>query len=230
MCGLYSLKTSAAEVRSAFGYAEAAEFPPRPYVAPAQPVAVVRMMNGARQFALLRWGFVPSWAKQMKPGKPLINARAETIGEKPSFRNAIRRRRCLIPADGFYEWKGDVPGKKQPFHIHKPDGAVFGFAGIWEHWLAQDGSELETTAIITTAANDTLQPVHHRMPVVIEPHNYDLWLNADETLADAAMELLTAAGNDYFTLEPTMIERPRRPVRSAPAKPAKPADGQLKLI
>ncbi len=229
MCGLYSLKTSAAEVRAFFGYPEDAEFPPRPYVAPAQPVAVVRMINGARQFALLRWGFVPSWTKQIKPGKPLINARAETITEKPSFRNAIRRRRCLLPADGFYEWTGDIPGRKQPHLIARPDGGLFGLAGVWEHWLAADGSELETTAIITTAANDTLAAVHHRMPVVIAPEQFDLWLSDDETRTGAALDLLKAADNDHFTVQPTVIERPKRPTRPA-APQSRSAPQQPKLL
>ena len=121
MCGLYSLKTSAAEVRAFFGYPEEADFPPREYVAPTQPIAIVRMMNAQRQFALVRWGFVPSWAKQIQPGKPLINARAETIAEKPSFRTAFKRRRCLIPADGFYEWLGDTPGQEAALP-HPPSG------------------------------------------------------------------------------------------------------------
>lgn len=229
MCGLYSLKTSAEEVRSFFGYPEDAQFPPRPYVAPAQPIAVVRMMNGARQFALMRWGFVPGWAKQIQPGKPLINARAETITEKPSFKNAFKRRRCLIPADGFYEWKGDVPGQKEPYHIHRPDGGVFGFAGIWEHWVAPDGSELESTAIITTAANDTISQVHNRMPVIIEPQDFGIWLANDETRQGEALALLKPAGNDDLTLEPAKMERPRRPT-AAPGARSQPDAGQLKLI
>jgi hypothetical protein len=120
MCGLYSFKRSAEEVRSLFGYAERAEFPPRDYVAPGGPIGIVRTIDGTRHFALVRWGFVPSWASDIKPGKPLINARSESILEKPTFRNAMSRRRCLIPADGFYQWKGDVPGRKQRFTFTAP--------------------------------------------------------------------------------------------------------------
>jgi putative SOS response-associated peptidase YedK len=230
MCGLYSLKTSAAEVRAFFGYPEQADFPPRDYVAPTQPIAIVRNMNGARQFALVRWGFVPSWAKQIQPGKPLINARAETVAEKPSFRTAFKRRRCLIPADGFYEWQGDTPGKKQPYLIHRPDGGLFALAGIWEHWLAPDGSELETAAIVTTSANRTLTRVHHRMPVVITPENFDTWLTTPETETDAVRPLLAPAPNDHFTLTPTTIARPGRPAKPPAARKPAPAPGQLKLF
>lgn len=111
MCGLYSFRSSPEEVRSIFGYPEEAQFPPRPYVAPNQPIAIVRDQNGARQFCLVRWGLIPAWVKELRPGKPLINARSETVFEKPSFKSSIKRRRCLIPADGFYEWTGTVPGK-----------------------------------------------------------------------------------------------------------------------
>ena len=151
MCGLYSFRRSPEETRTLFNYLERPDFPPRQYVTPGGPMAIVRQNHSGRHFGLVRWGFVPSWAKEVQPGKPLINARSETILEKPSFRNAIRRRRCLIPADGFYEWEGDVPGKKRPYFIHRPDHGLMAFAGIWEHWLGPDGSELETAAIITTA-------------------------------------------------------------------------------
>ena len=229
MCGLYSFRSSPEEVRSIFGYAEDAQFPARPYVAPSQPIAVVRMQGDAREFALVRWGLIPAWVKEPRPGKPLINARSETVFEKPSFKASIRRRRCLIPADGFYEWRGDVPGKKQPFHVHRPDGGVFAFAGLWDHWLSADGSELETAAIITTAANDTLQPIHHRMPVVIHPSDFDTWLSTDETRTDEAARLMQPAANDYFIAEPTEMERPRRPAKPKP--PSKPKDtGQLDLL
>ena len=142
MCGLYSFRRSPEETRTLFQYIEEPDFPPRAYVAPASPIAIVRAERGERHFALVRWGLIPAWVKEVTPGRPLINARGETVLEKPSFRNAMKRRRCLIPADGFYEWKGDVPGKKQPFHIHRPGHALFAFAGLWEHWQGADGSEL----------------------------------------------------------------------------------------
>ena len=220
MCGLYSFRKSAEETRALFNYIEQQDFPPRAYVAPGGPIAIVRMEEGARHFALVRWGFVPSWAKEMPPGKPLINARGETVADKPTFRNAMRRRRCLIPADGFYEWQGDVPGRKQPWFIHRPDGGLFAFAGLWEHWMAPDGSELETAAIITTTPNAEVAPIHDRSPVVIDPGDYDIWLSGE---ADQAMRLVRPSPDGYWELEKTRIER------NAPPPKPKP-EPQMKLL
>ena len=222
MCGLYSFRKSAAETRSLFAYVETPEFPARDYVAPGGPIAIVRLEQGERHFALVRWGLVPSWVKDIQPGKPLINARGETVLEKPSFRNAMRRRRCLIPADGFYEWKGDVPGRKQPFHVRRPDQGLFAFAGLWEHWMGADGSELETAAIVTTAPNAVLAPIHSRMPVVIEPADFAPWLDAATVGAEEAAALIKPAPDDYFIAEPTAI------ARTAP--PPKPRNDQLPLL
>lgn len=217
MCGLYNLSHTSDEVAAYFDYGEDVQFPPRDYVAPGQPAAIVRReesdKTGVSHFALVRWGFVPSWAKEVKPGKPLINARSETIMEKPSFRNAYKRRRCLVPASGFYEWLGDVPGCKQPYYVPRADGGVVAFASIWEHWMGPDGSELESMAIITTVANETLAPIHHRMPVVIERDCFDLWLDEDQNPAN----LMKPAPNDLFAPEPTEMRR-----ASAPEKPQKP--------
>jgi len=214
MCGLYSFRRSPEEVRSLFRYADEPQFPPRPYVAPGGPIAIVRLEQGKRRLALVRWGLIPGWTKELKPGKPLINARGETVLEKASFRNAIKRRRCLVPADGFYEWKGE-PGRKQAFHIHTPDHALFAFAGIFEHWQSPDGSEIETAAIITTAANTDIAPIHDRMPVVIMPEHFDLWLDADGVEAKTVFPLIAPAPRGFFVAEPTVIER-----RPAPARPS----------
>jgi putative SOS response-associated peptidase YedK len=176
-------------------------------VAPQSPIAIVREENNVRHFALVRWGFIPSWVKEIKPGKPLINARSETLLEKPSFRNAVRRRRCLIPADGYYEWLGDVPGKKIPYFIHCPDHGLFAFAGLWEHWLGADGSELETAAIITTEPNAVIAQIYTRMPAIIQPENYAQWLDVRNVEADAAVQFLKPAPDDYFVFEPTVIAR-----------------------
>lgn len=223
MCGLYSFRKSAEETRSLFNHVEQPVFPPRTNVAPGGPIAIVRMEQGERHFALVRWGFVPSWVKEIKPGKPLINARGETVTGKPSFRNAMKRRRCLIPADGFYEWLGDVPGKKIPYFIHRADDGLFAFAGLWEHWMGADGSEIETGVIITTAPNREVAQVHDRMPVIIQPEDYDTWLTGETK--DAAA-LIHPAPDDYFTLEATRIQR-----NAPPPKPKfeKPSD-QMKLI
>ncbi len=207
MCGLYNLSHTSDEVAAYFGYEERAGFPPRDYVAPGQPVAIVRREENDRSdkphFALVRWGFVPSWATDVRPGKPLINARAETVAEKPSFKNAIRRRRCLVPASGFYEWQGDVPGRKQAYYVPRADGGLMALAGIWEHWMGADGSELESMAIITTEANEALKPIHHRMPVVIEREDFARWL--DE--APVPPDLLRSADNVCLAPAPTELKR-----------------------
>ena len=149
-------------------------------IAPTQPVPVLRDdLAGRRELALVRWGLVPSWANDVAAGAPLINARAETVAQKPAFRSAFKRRRCLIPADGFYEWRARPDGPKQPYRIAMADDTVFAFAGIWEHWQSAEGSELESCAIITTEANDRLGDIHHRMPVILPPEIHDAWLSAE---------------------------------------------------
>ncbi len=227
MCGLYSFKRSPEEARGLFNYIELPAYPPRQYVTPGGPIAIVRQgQDGIRHFALVRWGFVPSWAKEVNP-KPLINARSETIVEKPSFKNAIRRRRCLIPADGFYEWEGDVPGKKKPWYIHRPDGGLMAFAGIWEHWMGPDGSELETAAIITTVANALVETIHPRSPVVIHPEHFAEWLDARTDDAKPILPLLQPQGPDYFAMELTVITRNAPPPKSAPPRND---GGQMNLL
>ncbi len=206
MCGLYSFRRSPEEVRTLFNYEEMADFPPRDHVAPASPIAIVRMVRGKRQFALVRWGLIPSWVKEIKPGKPLINARAESGPDGPSIRNAMRRRRCLIPADGFYEWKG-TPGRKQAYHIRKADNGLFAFAGLWEQWMGADGSEIDTAVVITTPPNATLAAIHNRMPAIISPQDFELWLNADRYDASEAARLLKAANDDDFIAEPVVLTR-----------------------
>lgn len=228
MCGLYSFRRPREETRDLFKYVEQPDFPPRQYVTPGGPIAIVHQGNdGIRHFTLVRWGFVPSWAKEVAPGKPLINARCETILDKPTFRNAIRRRRCLIPADGFYEWEGDVPGKKKPWYIHRPDHGLMAFAGIWEHWMGADGSELETAAIITTAANARVGTFHPRSPVVIHPDAFEQWLNCKSEDATAVVPLMKPVADDFFDVEPTVITRNTPPPKPVPPKPP---DGQMDLL
>ncbi len=170
-------------------------------------MAIVTANRDGRHYLLVRWGLIPSWVKEVKPGKPLINARSETILEKPSFRNAMKRRRCLIPADGFYEWEGDIPGQKRPFFIHREDDGLFAFAGIWEHWQGADGSELESAAIITAGPNAEISRIHDRSPVVIHPQDFGKWLDHENTSEKQAAELLLPPPDDYFILEQTRIER-----------------------
>ena len=208
MCSLYSFRRSAEETRNLFNYKEQPEFPPRPFVTPGSPIAIVRAGPGKQpQFVLVRWGFVPGWSKELKPGRPLLNARSETVYEKASFKNAIRRRRCLIPADGFYEWQGDIPGQKQPWFIHRPDAALFAFGGVWEYWLSPNGSELESAAMLTTAAQLPVSDIHERSPVVIMPEDFSRWLSEDEQVQD----LLHAPPEDFWTMEKTIIPRGGKP-------------------
>jgi putative SOS response-associated peptidase YedK len=224
MCGLYSFRRSAEEVRSLFGYRESVEFPPRDYVAPGGPIGIVRTVGGIRSFALVRWGFVPSWASDIKPGKPLINARAESVLEKPTFRNAMSRRRCLVPADGFYQWKGDVPGRKQAFYVHRSNHELFAFAGLWERWTGADGSEIETAAVITTRPTTSLSEIHPRMPAIIMPEDFSRWLDIDSHSADDAAKLLGPPPDDYLTAEPVDLRRP------APSKPVSRAAAESKAV
>ena len=177
MCSLYSLRRTPEETRTLFNYVDQPDFPPRPYVAPGGPMAIVRLEEGQRRFALVRWGFIPSWTKEIKPGKPLINARGETVADKPSFRNAFRRRRCLVPADGFYEWQR-VGERKQPFYISGADGRPLAFAGIWSRWVDRStGLELVSCAVVTTTPNELMAPIHDRMPVVLPESAWDRWLD-----------------------------------------------------
>ncbi len=160
-----------------FGLELAGELSPRYNIAPSQPVAAVRAgEGGARELTLLQWGLIPSWAKDPAIGSRMINARAETAAEKPSFRAAMKRRRCLIPASGFYEW-ARVGAAKQPFFIRMKEGRPFALAGLWEQWCGEDGSELETCAILTTSPNEMAAKIHPRMPVIIAPGDYGRWMD-----------------------------------------------------
>jgi len=157
-------------------------------IAPTQEAPVVRAaVGGGREVAMLRWGLVPYWAKDLKIGTKMINARSETVEEKPSFRNAFRRRRCIVPATGFFEWRGD-PGKKQPFAITAADQPLFAFAGLWESWKPKDGDTVETFTILTTGANPTVAAIHDRMPVILPEADREAWLTAPAEVARALMK------------------------------------------
>lgn len=198
MCGRFTLTQSSEAIATAFNTSIPFTIEPRYNIAPSQPVLVIVWdgQSPTRQATHLSWGLIPSWAKDSSVGRPLINARAETVAEKPSFRAAFRRRRCLIPTDGFYEWQKDTPpstmGKasKQPFYIQPADTspASFAFAGIWDHWQSSDGSDLYSCAILTMPANRTMQPVHHRMPVILTARHYDAWLSLSNTSAQPFIE------------------------------------------
>ena len=165
MCARYVITSPAAAIRALFGYAEQPDFPPRYNVAPTQPIPIVRLDAGKRSLALLRWGFVPAWVKDPRNFSLLINARGESVLDKPSFRNAMRRRRCLIPADGFYEWHDGTP--RRPYFVRARSGGPLAFAGLWETWTGPNGEEIDSAVIVTTQANRTLAAIHGRMPVIV---------------------------------------------------------------
>jgi len=191
MCGRFVITSPPAALRQIFGYLEQPNFPPRHNIAPTQPIPVVIVENGIRHFRLMRWGLLPSWVKD--PGKfsLLINARSETAAEKPAFKNAIRRRRCLVPADGYYEWQGFAKPKR-PYFIHRRDGQPMGLAGLAETWVGPNGEELDTVAIVTAAASADLSVLHHRVPVTIHPEDFARWLDCSDDSAEGVMPLLAA--------------------------------------
>jgi len=183
MCGRYSITTPVEALVRLFRFGgPPPNLPPRYNVAPTQQVPIVRRApaDGERELAQVRWGLIPFWAKDAKIGYSLINARAEGVDTKPSFRAAFKSRRCLIPADGFYEWQ-KKGGGKQPWRITLKDGEPFAFAGLWERWdKAPDGVPVESCTIVTTSANQLVRPLHDRMPVILAPDDYAAWLGEDE--------------------------------------------------
>jgi putative SOS response-associated peptidase YedK len=200
MCGRYVIISTPEAIRALFRYGEQPNFPPRYNVAPTQPVPIVRLVDGKRSFTLMRWGLLPSWVKDPKTFPLLINARGESVLDKPAFRNAMRRRRCLIPTDGFYEWQasGTTGPPKRPYFVRAKrdaDGGVppLAFAGLYETWTGPNGEEVDTAAIITTTANRTLSAVHERMPVFVAPEAFDLWLDCANVEADVAAALIAPA-------------------------------------
>ena len=189
MCGRYTLRSPAANVARAFQVDATPSLFPRYNISPTQSVPIVRQA-AAREMVLARWGLVPSWASDLSIGYKLINARSETADSKPSFRSAFRQRRCLVVADGFYEWKKNGAKHKQPFHIHLNDGSVFGFAGLWEHWQSAEGEVVESCTILTTEANALMKDLHDPMPVILGPADYDRWLDLSAKDVAALQALL----------------------------------------
>ena len=183
---------------------------PRYNVVPSQPILAVReQKNGERELIPLRWGLIPSWAKDSQIGYRTINARAETVAEKPAFRHAFKKQRCLITADGFYEWKPEK-ASKQPYFIHRKDHQPLGFAGLWEHWEGEEGT-IESCTIIVTTANETLKAIHDRMPVILSPTHYDAWLNPGNQDSKQLQALLKPFPADRLEAYPvsTAVNSPR---------------------
>ncbi len=215
MCGRFTLHTDPSILSRLFGLDEEAYLEPRYNVAPSQPVAIIRPdQDGKLEFTHVLWGLIPSWAKDPSIGSRMINARSETVTEKPSYRAAFRRRRCLVPADGFYEWQ-KRKNSKQPYYITLSGNQLFAFAGLWEHWVGADGSELETCTLLTTEPNEKLAEVHNRMPVILHQEDYDEWLLDGKELEpyeqDTLLHLLRPYEADSMKLTPvgSYVSNPR---------------------
>jgi len=193
MCGRYRLARNVYELMEFFGVEESdLNWEPHYNIAPTQQIVTVRQnaSEPRRELSLMRWGLVPFWAKDISIGVKAINAMSETVAEKPAFREAIRKRRCLIPADGFYEWQKLSAKEKQPYNFGLQDGSIFSFAGLWERWKDPSGSHLESCTVLTTSANALLQDVHDRMPGILTPEDYDSWLDPGTTDPDRIKDLL----------------------------------------
>lgn len=210
MCGRFALAATGEEVAAHYELPEVPFVAPRYNIAPTQPVAAVRLgAVGEREFTHFQWGLIPSWSKDPSIGSRMINARAETAAEKPAFRAAFRRRRCLLPATGFYEWRA-TNGRKQPMYIHAAGGGLVSLAGLWEVWQSPDGGLLETCTILTTTPNALMEPIHNRMPVILDPLDYDMWLHPD-TPIDQLHHLLRpfdAAALDAYPVS-TGVNKPQ---------------------
>ncbi|MCE9590553.1 MAG: SOS response-associated peptidase [Planctomycetes bacterium] len=202
MCGRYTLHSTARRIANAFKLAiDPTFFMPRYNIAPSQPILAVRQRDGRREAAMLRWGLVPSWADDPAIGNRMINAKAETVADKPAFREAFNARRCLIPADGFYEWAKIDARHKQPMLIRRRDGEPMALAGLWERWVSDGEDALETCVIITTEPNAVMRPIHDRMPAIIETADVDDWL--DPATPRATLErLLMPLADDRLEAHP----------------------------
>lgn len=238
MCGRYALTSPPETIRQMFGYRAEAAFPPRYNVAPTQPVPVVRWVAGEPQFVLMRWGLVPTWVKDPGSFSLIVNARGESVNDKPAFRNAMKRRRCLLPADGFYEWKVEA-GRKRPYFVRKKGGGPLALAGLWETWTGPNGEEQDTVCIVTTRANRLVEPIHDRMPVIIAPEAFALWLDCGRVDALTAAALImpvpdhlleayevSLAVNRAANDAPALIEPVARPA----SRKDQPDDAQARLF
>ncbi|WP_026732188.1 SOS response-associated peptidase [Fischerella sp. PCC 9605] len=212
MCGRFSLSVTQEVLARAFHVEEVPNLEPQYNIAPTQMVATVlyNLENHKRELQQLRWGLIPSWAKDPSMGAKLINARSESVAEKPAFRSAFKRRRCLVVADGFYEWQ-QQKGKKQPYYFRLRDSQPFGFAGLWEEWQSPEGEQIKSCTILTTQANELLQPIHDRMPVILQQQDYEVWLDPQIHAANVLQPLLHPYPSEAMTSYPvnTVVNNPR---------------------
>jgi putative SOS response-associated peptidase YedK len=215
MCGRFAITLPPEAMRSFFRYVEQPNFPPRYNIAPTQPVPILRARREAdgrvsKHYHLVRWGFLPYFVKDPSQFPLIINARSETLRTRASFRAAFKRRRCLFLADAFYEWRREGMARataNRPYLLHRHDGSPMGLAGLWETWVGPNGEEQDTACIVTTAANGATAAVHDRLPAILEPETFDLWLDPDEASADKAFGLLKPPGNevlDFYEIGPAV--------------------------
>jgi putative SOS response-associated peptidase YedK len=222
MCGRFSLRADPRAIADEFDVAEIPELPRRYNIAPATPIASIRVdpRTAKRELIFVNWGLVPSWADDPKIGARMINARAETIDQKNSFKHPFKRKRCLVIADGFYEWRSTGEGKR-PFFIHRQDDRPFAFAAIWDHW-GRDGGEFESASIITTEPNELMKPIHDRMPVILAREDYAEWLDPNENDIVSLKTLLRACspeGWEAYPVDP-VVNNPRNDVEACIARVA----------
>lgn len=209
MCGRYVLTSELDVIQTAFDLTNVPDsMPPRFNIAPSQPIAVITNED-SRTLTFHRWGLIPSWAKDVAIGNKMINARSETVDEKPSFRAAFKRRRCLIPADGFFEWQ-QRDGRKVPMFIHMKDRGVFALAGLWEVWHSPEGDEIRSATILTTEPNSLMADIHNRMPVILPPEAYSTWLAEGDQPANVLKPLFRPYPADKMAAYPvsTFVNRP----------------------
>lgn len=222
MCGRFSLRADPRAIADEFDVAEIPELPRRYNIAPATPIASIRVdpPTAKRELIFVNWGLVPSWADDPKIGARMINARAETIDQKNSFKHPFKRKRCLVIADGFYEWRSTEDGKR-PFFIHRQDDRPFAFAAIWDHW-GRDGGEFESAAIITTEPNELMKPIHDRMPVILAHDDHAKWLDPNEKDIVSLKTLLRACSPEGWEAYPVdrVVNNPRNDVEACTSRVA----------
>jgi putative SOS response-associated peptidase YedK len=230
MCGRFTMRRPVEEVVERFNVDNLLFTPsPRYNIAPSQRIAAITA-NGARAMDGYRWGLVPAWAQDVEIGNRLINARAETLTEKPAFKKALRQRRCLIPADGFYEWK-KIGKQRQPIFVRRRDNGLFAFAGLWDEWQAPDRPPLRSCAIITTAPNSLIAPIHHRMAAILQPADEARWLAADEQDAQKLLDLIRPYPDEELAAY-TVSQQVNSPIIDAPEciEPVDPSPAQGSLF
>lgn len=236
MCGRLVIDLSPEMITEIYGIIRKIEreLNPRYNVTPSQTIPIVREdAEGSRELAFVRWGLIPSWAKDIAIGNSLINARSETAAEKPSFRSAFKRRRCVIPVGGFYEWQRQDGKRKQPWYFRMADGSPVSIAGLWEHWQGSDGQIIESCSILTTSANDLMAPIHERMPVILNHGDNAIWLNPKLTDVAVLQEFCRPCSADTLSAYPVspMVNSPKNDSINciAPIRILGTAKGQIKM-